>query len=203
MLNAETKVIVLFVEGDTEIEFYKALISHLREKNKVPFECTIEYKNMRGIGNYKSNALRQLDDIKRKHPKKQIYAFLCYDTDVFELSKKPPVDMKEVKKRLIENGASKVEFIKAQRTVEDWFLLDYEGVIRYLRLPLKTPKETGNGLAVLQKLFKKANRIYTKGGKAEGFIEHLSIEKIKKQICPSLKKLCACIGLSCKDICDN
>ena len=87
MSNPQTKVIVLFVEGDTEIEFYKALISHLRKKNESPFTCNFEYKNMRGVGNYKNDALRRLNDVKRKYPNSEIHAFLCYDTDVFELSK--------------------------------------------------------------------------------------------------------------------
>ena len=56
MSNPQTKVIVLFMEGDTEIEFYKALISHLRKKNESPFICNFEYKNIRGIGNYKKDA---------------------------------------------------------------------------------------------------------------------------------------------------
>ena len=203
MSNPQNKVIVLFVEGDTEIEFYKALISHLRKKNESPFTCNFEYKNMRGVGNYKNDALRRLNDVKRKYPNSEIHAFLCYDTDVFELSKKPPVNMKEVKQKLLENGASKVDLIKAKKSIEDWFLLDYDGVIRYLRLPAKTPKETGTGQAILQKLFKKAKRIYTKGGKTEGFIDHLNIEMIKIQICPSLKPLCKCMGLNCKKICNK
>lgn len=203
MSNLQTKVIVLFVEGDTEIEFYKALISHLRDKNEAPFTCYFEYKNMRGVGNYKNDALRRLNDVKRKYPNGNIYAFLCHDTDVFDLSKKPPVNMNEIKKQLLENGASKVEFITAKKTIEDWFLLDYAGVIKYLRLSAKAPRDTGSGQAVLQKLFKKANRIYVKGGKAEGFIDHLDMEKIKHQICPSLKTLCKCMGLNCKKICNK
>lgn len=203
MSNPKTKVIVFFVEGDTEIEFYKAIISHLREKNESPFTCHFEYKNMRGVGNYKNDALRRLNDVKRKYNDSDIYAFLCYDTDIFELSKKPPVNMQEVKQRLLKNGAYKVEYIKAEKSIEDWFLLDYDGVIRYLRLPTRTPKETGAGQVVLKKLFKKARRIYIKGGKTEGFIDHLNIEKIKNQICPSLKSLCKCMGLSCKKICNK
>ena len=186
-----------------EIQFYRALISHLRVKNTVPFLCKFEYKNMRGIGNYKNSALRYLEEVKKKHPNDDIYAFLCYDTDVFEFSRKPPVDMKMVKKLLLENGAFKVEFIKAQRSIEDWFLLDYDGVIRYLRLPTKTARETGNGQEVLKKLFKKASKVYIKGANIEGFIDHLNMAKIKKQICPYLKALCKCIGLSCEKVCDE
>lgn len=36
--------IVLFVEGDTENEFYKALIQFLRSINDDKFNCFIEYQ---------------------------------------------------------------------------------------------------------------------------------------------------------------
>lgn len=198
MSSPQTKVIVLFVEGDTEIEFYKALISHLRKKNKSPFTCNFEYKNMRGVGNYKNDALRRLNDVKSKYPDNEIYAFLCFDTDAFELAKKPPVDMNDVKQKLRENGAHAVSFVKAKKSIEDWFLLDFDGVIKYLRLPAKTPREKGSGQAVLQKLFKKARRVYIKGGNTGDFIDHLNIETIEIQICSALKPLCQCMGLYCK-----
>jgi len=111
--------------------------------------------------------------------------------------------MSEVKKILLQNGARKVEFIKAQKSIEDWFLIDYPGIIKYLRLPSRTPKEAGTGLTVLKKLFIKAHRIYSKGGKADGLIEHLDITKIKTHICPSLRTLCKCIGLKCDQICNK
>ncbi|MBE6842810.1 MAG: hypothetical protein E7510_08290 [Ruminococcus sp.] len=196
-----TKVVVLFVEGDTEVEFYKALVTNLRKMNRDSFACYIEYKNMRGVGNYKKDALKRLNDIKKKYSNSEIFVFLCYDTDVFEFSKKPPVNMKEVKKDLLNNGAKKVEFIKASKSIEDWFLLDFEGVLKHLRLPKQTPREHGVGQEVLKKLFKKSKRIYIKGKKTEGFIECLDIDKIKKQICPYIRPLCEQIGVNCKNVC--
>lgn len=107
MLIHQSKVIILFVEGYTEIDFYKALVADIRTLHDKEFCCNIEYKNMKGVGNYKNDALRKLGEVKRKYPESDIYAFLCYDTDVFHLSKKPPVDMKKVRKQLITNGAKK------------------------------------------------------------------------------------------------
>ena len=53
-------VIVLFVEGDTENEFYKTLIQFLRSINDEKFNCFIEYQVLKGIGNFCSKAERIL-----------------------------------------------------------------------------------------------------------------------------------------------
>ena len=47
-----SKIIAVLVEGDTEVEFYKALIEKLRECQGSAFDCKFEVKNMRGVGNY-------------------------------------------------------------------------------------------------------------------------------------------------------
>ena len=203
MLNPKSKVVILFVEGYTEIDFYKALLADIRNLHNQEFCCNIEYINMKGVGNYKNDAVRKLEQVKRKYPDSDIHAFLCYDTDVFCFSRRPPVDMKEVREQLIENGANEVEFIKANKSIEDWFLYDFEGVKRYLRLPKKTAKETGTGQEVIQKLFKKANRVYVKGGKLDGFIDKLNITLIRVQICSNLRPLCQCLEVDCDKICNK
>lgn len=195
------KVVALFVEGDTEIEFYKALIEDIKKSGKLQLQYIFEYENLKGIGNYKKDAARRLDKLLKKHPDDEIYVFLCYDTDVFEFSKKPPVDMNEVKKSLLSQGAEKVEFIKAKYSIEDWFLLDFKNVLKFLRLPQTTPRGREKGLYKLKKLFGKANKIYVKGNKVEGFIKCLNIRTIRKMICKSLLPLCDCLGLDCKKVC--
>ena len=70
-----TKVVVLFVEGETEVEFYKALVTNLRKMNGDYFACCIEYKNMRGVGNYRKDALKRLNDIKKKYSNSEIQMF--------------------------------------------------------------------------------------------------------------------------------
>lgn len=203
MSNLNSKVIILFVEGYTEVDFYKALITDIRERHSEKFCCIIEYKNMKGVGNYKNDAIRRLDGVKKKYPNSDIYAFLCFDTDVFPISKKPPVNMNAVKKQLLANGAKKVDFIKANKSIEDWFLYDFDGVKKYLRLPPKTPKETGTGQEIIKRLFKRANRSYVKGNKLEGFIEKLNIPMIRAQICSDISPLCKCLGLDCIKICNK
>ena len=59
------KVVALFVEGPTEIEFYKAVIAEARRVMRTPFPCEIEYIDMKGIGNYKKDALRKFNKLKK------------------------------------------------------------------------------------------------------------------------------------------
>ena len=195
------KIVSIFVEGDTEVEFYKALIENLRKCHDTAFSCKFEVKNMRGVGNYKSYAARTLDEILRKNAGDEVHVFLCFDTDVFDFSKNPPIKVDDVKKELLKRGAVKISVIKAKRSIEDWFLYDLEGVLRYLRLPVDTKRPKGSGQEALKALFKKKNRVYTKGLKTEGFISHLDIVKIMKQVCCEVKPLCKIIGVDCKNVC--
>ena len=128
------KVVALFVEGPTEIEFYKAVVIKARELMGTSYPCEIEYFDMRGIGNYKDIALRQFDKLVKSRPKVEISVFLCIDNDAFEYSKKPPFNRDIVKKTLKEHGAKTVTYIIAAKYIEDWFLSVVEGVLNYLRL---------------------------------------------------------------------
>lgn len=195
------KVIALFVEGPTEIEFYKAVVRKARELMEAPFECKIEYYNMKGIGNYKNTALRKFDKLKSKNHDKDIYVFFCIDHDVFEFSKKPPFSKDELKKAFLSSGAKNVAFIVAVQSIEEWFLCDLEGVIDYLHLPATTKRPNGTGQDALKKLFIKANKIYSKGSKVDGLIEKIDIAKIMKKQCSSFKPLCKALSLDCKNIC--
>lgn len=197
-------VIVLFVEGPTEIEFYKAVIKRAHDLMSTPFTCSIEYLDMYGIGNYKKDAIRKFNKLKKKYNENTQYlAFLCYDSDVFQLSKKPPIDRKEVRTALKNSGISKVTDIVATSSIEEWFLKDLSGVISYLRLPKKTKCPKGNGQEALRQLFQTANKVYVKGGKTEGFIKKLDISIIMASCCKSLLPLCKAIGFDCALTCNK
>ena len=54
-----SNVLVLFVEGDTELEFYIEVLSFLRSRCRSGMlPCKIIKKNLKGIGNFKNKALR-------------------------------------------------------------------------------------------------------------------------------------------------
>lgn len=53
-----SKCLVLFVEGDTEVEFYRRIISKARQKRtNGRFDINIECKNVKGVGGFKNIAL--------------------------------------------------------------------------------------------------------------------------------------------------
>ncbi len=190
------KCLVLFVEGDTEVEFYKAVITFAREKreNKM-FDTHIEYKNIKGVGGFKNIALRKfVKEIKPKYDKDCIFTVvLCSDTDVFELEQKPPVNWKDIKDSMISAGAKNVIMVKAKKSIEDWFLYDAENIISFLRLKKNTKISGNSGYDKLKNLYKQANKMYIKGMKSNGMVEKLDIEKIsiavKDQLAPLYKAL--------------
>ena len=183
------KHIFAFVEGDTEEEFYKSyVIPQKRQQLGGKLHCTIDVINIKGVTNggsvvsAKVKLLKQKIEVKDLNPNYVVAC--CYDTDVFEVSSKPPVDWGKVCKTIRkETPNAKFVTVKAIHCIEDWFLLDLDGIFNYLRLPKPIKKPNGkNGVDSLKQLFKRANKIYTKGKKAEGLIAHLDITKIVSKI---------------------
>lgn len=188
------KCLVLIVEGDTEIEFYKQVITYVRTTMNRKFDLNIEYINVKGVGGFKNIALRKfVKEIQVKYTNYKFTVALCRDTDVFELSPKPPVNWKEIEKAFYDAGVEKVIHIRAKHSIEDWFLYDSEGIKSFLRLPKKTKVSGKNGYDKLKRLYTQANKIYFKGMKSNGMIRKLDIEKImnciKHELNPLYKEL--------------
>ena len=92
------KVIIIFVEGDTDEEFYKRLISIIKSKCNNDFKqfniSKVHIINLEGIGNAKDRAIRLFDKLKKdinkaskkvsKIEKVDYYVFFSYDTDIFK-----------------------------------------------------------------------------------------------------------------------
>ncbi len=195
-------LLVLMVEGDTEVDFYKKLIAHLRGKRGGILPCEIKIYNMKGIGQYQFIAQRTFaKSVKRDYPADQYFykVFLCYDTDVFEYAKKPPVDWHKVIAVLKKEGADELYQIEAKSSIEDWFLYDVEGIRNYLKLP-KTFKMSGyKGQEGLKQLFRKANKTYIKGIRCADLVENLDMNKIFPKICDQIHVICEAVGMACKD----
>ena len=192
------KCLVLFVEGDTEIEFYKQIVA--KAKKLCPnqrFDTKIEYKNMNGVGGFKEIVFRKFKkEIIPKYQGSLITIALCRDSDVFErISEKPPVKWNEVEKKLIDAGANKVIHIEAVHSIEDWFLYDLEGILRFLKLNNKIKVSGNNGYDKLQRLYKKANKIYIKGMNSNGMVACLDLDKITKNIHGQLDPLYKALGV--------
>ncbi len=199
--NQKKTVLAIFVEGDTEVEFYKKMISSIQSKADRA-NCIIQLKNVKGIGNYQTKVCRMFDkSIKRKYPndKYNYVVALCYDTDVFDFDKKPPVNWDSVIKELKTKGANSVELIRAEKSIEDWFLYDSEGLKRFLRLPIKINISSYKGQQGLTQLFRKANKSYIKGIQCKGLVDALDMDKIFPHICKEIHVLCNTIGVNCSD----
>ena len=182
------KCLVLFVEGKTEVEFYKELIRYIREctasgKLKHKIIC----RSVNGIGGFKKEVNRIfLKEILPKLDGYSVVVALCYDTDVFGYVQKPKINWDNIEKMLLQDGAERVIHIKAEKSIEDWFLLDMEGVKKFLKLKPDVQPSGVNGYEKLKSLFKKANKIYTKGQEVSGFVQVLDIGLISKKVSKGL-----------------
>lgn len=191
------KCLILFVEGKTEVEFYKELIKYIRENTiSGKLEYKIICRCVNGIGGFKKEVNRIF--LKEILPKLEGYSVtvaLCYDTDVFGYVQKPKINWSEIESMLKKDGAEKVLHIKAEKSIEDWFLLDEEGVKRFLNLKRSVQATGSNGYEKLKFLFKKANKIYTKGQEVKGFVQSLDIGLISKKVSEGLKLLYIELGV--------
>jgi len=192
------KCLVLFVEGQTEVEFYKALIKYIREcRADKKLEHKVICRSIDGIGGYKKEVNRIfLKEVMPKVEGYQITVALCYDTDVFGYVQKPKINWKEVEKLLKNNGAYKVLHIKAEKSIEDWFLLDKNGIKKFLKLGSDIEPQGSNGYEKLKYLFKRANKIYAKKGReVNGLVQALDIGLISRGVEKSLNLLYEELGV--------
>ena len=193
------KCLVLFVEGDTEVEFYKQVIANARKlRSNGMLDTNIECKSINGVGGFKNIVLRKfVKDIKPKYGDDCIFTVvLCRDTDVFELSPKPPIKWNEVERGLRANGADDVVHIEARQSIEDWFLYDADGIISFLRLNKKTKITGKDGYDKIKRLYKQANKMYYKGMKSNGMISRLDIDKIANKVKDQLNPLYKALGVN-------
>ena len=200
------KCLIFFVEGDTDVEFYKRLINDAKSRHPAGrFDTNIEYKNVNGFGGFKNYALKKfVKEVKPKYGNNCVYtAVLCSDTDVFEFASKPPIIWDDVQKKFYENGAAKVIHIQAKQSIEDWFLYDLEGILAFLNLSKNTKVSGKNGCDKLRRLYKKANKVYIKGMKSNGMIEQLNMKKIANTVKDQLNPLYEALGMNKDNYNDN
>lgn len=78
------KYILIFVEGETEVEFYQNyIIPHI--KSLIPCDTSCwKVINVKGIGGFKVDAIQKFKKIYSDNSDYDFYVILCYDTDVFE-----------------------------------------------------------------------------------------------------------------------
>ena len=190
--------VVLFVEGETEKEFYEALINYYKSTSKTKI---IGYKiyNIKGIGRFESKVASKLKfEIIPKHPDVKLKVICCYDSDVFELAQKPPVNWSLVKKKVNELGINQFDEIVAIRMIEDWFLKDIVGICKYLKVPIPKKLEGKNGYEKMKALFKMGAKpkVYQKGSSSHKFVPNLNLKAIRQSVKGELRCLEDYLGFS-------
>lgn len=183
----------IVTEGETDEEFYRLLLEQIKQNTghkMFPF-AQIDYVCARGIGKFETKMFNKIknwwtsSDLINKSEK---IIVLCYDLDVFEYQQKPALNREQFVQKINELGPCRIIKIEAKNTIEDFFMFDFEGIRKYLRLPANY-KQKEKGLLGLNKMFKDARKTYFKGAKIEGFIKSLDFDLILSGIESQISEL--------------
>ncbi|MCQ2072972.1 MAG: hypothetical protein MJY96_07595 [Bacteroidaceae bacterium] len=193
-----SKQIIIFVEGDTDEVFFKALLDYYKSSSQVPL-TPCDVINLKGVTRYTSKLLAKLrneilPEAKRKNT--SIQTICCtYDTDVFEVRNPLIVNWDSIRSKIKRMGVESFIRIGVSSSIEDWILDDIEGICSYLKLKQipKSLKGT-NGNAKICDLYSKARRIYSKGYSAREMISSLNFSVIRDKRLSSLQELEKVLG---------
>lgn len=188
--NIKKQGLIIFVEGETDKVFYDKLIKHLLNKYNTKTSKEIVIENLKGIPRYIEAHRIFEKKIKPKYKDIDFNSICSYDTDVFEFSANPPIKWDEVEKNLSLVGIREITHIRAKVSIEDWFLIDINGLCKYLKIN-KVPKtlKGKTGLDKIKVLFKMKNKIYQKGHYVHAFMDFLDFELICKQLGNESKRI--------------
>ena len=148
--------VLIFVEGDTDEVFFKALIDYYASvsSNKLlPYDVC----NLKGVTRYSSKLLAKL--------------------------KKPQiVKWDSIGKSVKRMGIDEFIRVGVRSSIEDWILDDVHGVCNFLRLKQVPSSLKGiNGYQQLLDLYKKARKTYKKGYETKELINALDMSTIRKK----------------------
>ena len=177
--------VILFVEGETDEVFFKALIDYYRTVGTSEMRPCKIY-NLRGVTRYGSKLLAKLKneflpDAKVKGYK--IQTVCCtYDTDVFEVRNPLMVDWNALKKTVKRMGVDEFIQLGINSSIEDWLLCDLDSICRFLKLKDIPKSLKGNdGNEKLNDLFGRANKVYQKGYQAKNLVNALDMGILRKK----------------------
>ena len=183
--------ILLLYEGDTEEEFYKSIIAIKIPKRKI----RITYDNLKGITtNINRKVLNKIyKHLSNNENEEKINVFVAIDREG-DRTNDSPLNIPKLKETISKepNRIAEVIEIIATQDLESWFLIDIDGIYTFLKVPLanRNPNKYKNTEAFnnrsLSNLYRAYNRVYFKGKKVAGLIEHLNINKIYDE-CQDLK----------------
>ena len=167
------KCVIIFTEGETEEIFYNRLLNEIKVETNISkfYIDKLEKRCLKGISKFDKKLINiYKNNLSKKYRDYEIVVFLCYDSDVFDFSTKPPVDWEDIEKKLYKLGASKVYHIEAKKCIEDLFLIDINGICDFLKITVPRNIRGRNAVEKLNYLFYKGKRIYQKGYATKAFI---------------------------------
>lgn len=192
--------VILFVEGDTDELFFKALIEYYRQKSqKHLLPCSI--CNLKGVTRYTSKLLAKLKNEylpEARNKTFKIQTVCCsYDTDVFEVKHPLMVDWRALEKKVKKLGIEHFVQIGVKSAIEDWILDDIEGICAFLKMKT-VPKalKGSDGFSKLADLYVKAHRTYQKGYATKELIATLDMGKIVEKRKDALVQLEGVLGVA-------
>ena len=177
--------VLIFVEGDTDEVFFKALIDYYASvsSNKLlPYDVC----NLKGVTRYSSKLLAKLKNEYLPTAKTGSYKIMTvccsYDTDVFEVKQPQIVKWDAIGKSVKRMGIDEFIRVGVKSSIEDWILDDVHGICNFLRLKQVPSSLKGiNGYQKLLDLYNKARKTYKKGYETKELINALDMSAIRNK----------------------
>ena len=177
--------VLIFVEGDTDEVFFKALINYyvsVSSNKLLPYEVC----NLKGVTRYSSKLLAKLKNEYLPTAKLGSYKIktVCcsYDTDVFEVKQPQIVKWDDIGKSVKRMGIDEFIRVGVKSSIEDWILNDIHGICNFLRLKQVPSSLKGiNGYQKLLNLYNKARKTYKKGYETKELINALDMSAIRNK----------------------
>lgn len=181
---------LIFIEGDTEEEFYKIVC------DKYLGGLTKKVWNLNGNFNVNNKILDKTFSFLDRNPKSLVRVYCCIDRE--SRDQNPPIDIGHIvetfkKKSRKQCRVLSVKKIIATQMIESWFFYDMDGIYKFLSTPhpqrkhhkFRPPEKFTH--IDLANLFKRYGKFYIKGKRCQNFVSHLDIDKIYRD-CQELKK---------------
>ena len=177
--------VLIFVEGDTDEVFFKALIDYYASvsSNKL---LTYDVCNLKGVTRYSSKLLAKLKNeylptAKLGSYKIKTVCCLC-STSFFEVKQPQIVKWDAIGKSVKRMGIDEFIRVGVKSSIEDWILDDMHGICNFLRLKQVPSSLKGiNGYQKLLDLYNKARKTYKKGYETKELINALDMSAIRKK----------------------
>ena len=191
--------VVIFVEGDTDEVFFKALIEYYSSISTHPL-LPYDICNLKGVTRYSSKLLAKLKNeyLPTARTNGYVIKTVCcsYDTDVFEVKQPQIVKWDAIGKSVKRMGIEEFIRVGVKSSIEDWILDDLSGICGYLHLKqIPSALKGTNGYQKMLHLFGKARRIYKKGYETKELILALDMGTIRHNRCEALALLEAALGV--------